>query len=107
MTFDELAEAMWSWGLFGKLLCPNRYPLSSLALFRTAQRTQQMTFSYKSGNETILVIQPIFKHHPSIKSTIYYQHTAFICKLKDFMNSGQNNRVLSRTVRFFMAEWLQ
>ncbi len=66
-----------------------------------------MPFSHKSGYKTILVIQPIFKHYPSIKSTIYYQHTSLICKLKDLMDDSQNNRVLSRTVRFFMAESLQ
>jgi hypothetical protein len=66
-----------------------------------------MPISYKSGHETVFVIQPIFKHHPSVESTIHYQYTTVICKLKDFMNSVKNNRVLSRTVRFFMAERLQ
>ena len=91
MTFDKLVEAMASWGLFGKLLCSNRHSLFSLALPRTVRKTQQMPFSYKSGNETIFVIQPVFKHHQSIESTIYDQHTTSICKFEDLMNSGQKN----------------
>ena len=99
VTLDELMKTMWSWSLVGELIRPNRQPLSM-----TAIKPQQMPVSYKSRYKMIFVIEPIFKHHPSIKSTIYYQHTTVICKLKDFMNSSQNYRILSRTVRFFMAK---
>lgn len=63
-TFDEFVKAIRSWCLLGKLLCSNRHPLPSLTLPRTAKGTQQMPFSYKPGNKTILLIEPIFKHHP-------------------------------------------
>jgi hypothetical protein len=66
-----------------------------------------MPVSYKSGSETISVVQPVLKHYHSIESVIHYQCPTLICKLKDFMNGVENNRVLSGAARFFMTERFQ
>ena len=60
-----------------------------------------MAFPNQAIDKTVLVIQPIFKHHPRIKSAIRYKHTAVVRKFEDFMNPLQDNRVLSWIVRFF------
>lgn len=66
-----------------------------------------MAFSYQTGNKTVSVIQPIFEHYPGIKASIYYQHTTATRKLKDFINGLQNDRILSRTVRFLVTKGFQ
>jgi hypothetical protein len=58
---------------------------------------------HKTSNEMVLVIKPIFKHHPCIESTVHHKHTTVIRKRKDLMDSFENNKVLARTIGLFVA----
>src|SRR4030043_1776676 len=100
-------ESMRRWDLLGKLLSLNRHPLPSAVLIRITVKLQQMPHSYKAGNKSIFVIQPIFEHNPSVKSPVYYQHPAVARKLEYLMNSFKHNRILSWITGLFMAERLQ